>query len=357
MRLPGIRYGTMFTRYKFDTPFHFISVSGGLEMIVQAFEKNIMKFGAKTNELFNYSRLNDMIEELRKYCFNVVYEEVENTATEIIIDEDELSTIPLVKSIVKNNNATGGTSLKRARQLREVKHVNNGIKYVVTFSISMPEYDYANDYNNRKRCFECLYQYIQDNKVNYKYDELLNINSTTNAESTNDIKLMQHKITFSIIFNELHDLAEFLEYRTNLLDSYQSVYNEYSPIYLGNHVVLQESLAWTMVSSALEMKLELLFDYDNGNNYYMLIISYSKLSLIEDCVNEFIQHCKELGDIINYSFDEKLKQVIIFDVNCAIKEHRKNYYTKYRHNISSSFIVIIQNIVAKYEIKRLYDVD
>ena len=48
MKLPGERFGNLFTRLRYDSPFHLTSILGGLSLNVQATNKGFVCFGAPT---------------------------------------------------------------------------------------------------------------------------------------------------------------------------------------------------------------------------------------------------------------------------------------------------------------------
>ena len=91
MRLPGERFGSMFTRFKYDSPFHFVSIVGGLEFQVRVIKNGVIAYGVDDTI---YRRINELFDDLRELSINRVHQ-VLSTKDEIIIDDLDIDSVEL----------------------------------------------------------------------------------------------------------------------------------------------------------------------------------------------------------------------------------------------------------------------
>lgn len=368
MRLPGERFGSMFTRFRFDKPFHLISVYGGLEMNVQAMNKNKLIYG---NDEDGYKRLRDLIEDLRTFSIKSIVHKLAS-ADEIIIDNDVVgecnkshndivTTLPLVKSIASSSGIPLSKESKQLVRNIVVKQQNQSdISYIVNFMISYPKYNYIYDTKSRKHCFECLHQYIAENKQSYKFNEITKITNSKDygVIGQSNVQVKGTSSMFSVIFANLGDLNEFLEFRILFVDSYKTYFHEYIPLVSNRNVVLQESAVYSIITSTLGMIITLMFDYSNPANMYLAEIVYEDIRKIEGCVNDMIQYFRSLEiSGIGYDHDRENRKIVIYDINCCMKEYKQGYLADSRNTIQPLCLTIIDNIIYEHEVADLYDVD
>ena len=357
MRLPGERFGSLFTRFRYDSPFHFISAIGGLELRVRANKNNMSVYGTSVSSNFPvYRRLNDLIDDLRQLSTSKMYQQLVSI-DEIIIDDDIIDNEHDIATATHAENNDTDNDNENDYQTIIIDVPDKNVNFIVEFIISYPNLNYIHDINGRRFCFEYLHRYITENKESYRFDSISRIvdvddNYIQRAKPEHNTKSM-----FWLVFNTLESIREFIEFRLIITDSYQTLYYEYIPTVLNKSKILLESAVYIIVSSTLEMMLQLLVD-TNGTGTYQIRIAYTRLSLIEDCINDILQFARAFdSSTVEYGVDPELKYVVICGVDCALKEQKQGYMTTYRNSIRSSFLTVIQNIIYTYEVKSLDDVD
>ena len=81
----------MFTRFKYDSPFHFVSIVGGLEFQVRVIKNGVIAYGVDDTI---YRRINELFDDLRELSINRVHQ-VLSTKDEIIIDDLDIDSVEL----------------------------------------------------------------------------------------------------------------------------------------------------------------------------------------------------------------------------------------------------------------------
>ena len=302
MKIPFERFGLFFTRYSFNEAFHLISISGGLELSVKVYRND-----CDILETVNHSMsVNELISFINQRVGSVLFD--------------------IVHANVKCVN---------------IKSIKQILKYNVVFSMMNPTINYVEDIKPRSMWFRALHEHMKSNKCKYNFDSI----------TDNVICVSHRRFSFICSFYSSVAFKNFIYNEINFIDSKSSSFYTYSiskPF--KNKLALTESAVFLLKSSPLECVIKI------SEIPYKITITYERLSVVDNFINDLVEYIKQLGNI-QYTHNYKQKIVVVDNVNCLICEVKPNYLMTHRNLIDSSFVNILMGMIDKYEIKYINDVD
>ena len=144
MRLPFERFGSLFTRFSHDEPFHLISITGGLELNVNIIYNNIQILSTLNDSL----RLDSLLMFIR-------YEIAEIEAKEFF--ESEGISVENLKEFFHNCNENNETNSNETNKL-----VN---QFIIILSMRNSSIDYIRDKTHRNEWFQAVYNHMSSCKL------------------------------------------------------------------------------------------------------------------------------------------------------------------------------------------------